>query len=64
LVVCGQLGDGAFADAVKSSDGGMVGVGEGVEILLRCRDRRVAHALLHYLYVGAAGEQPGGVGVA
>ena len=42
----------------------MVGVGEGVEVLLGGLDLGVAHAVHDGLEVGAAGEEPGGVGVA
>jgi hypothetical protein len=41
-----------------------VGVGEGVEVLLGGGDLGVAHAVHDGLEVGAAGEQPGGVGMA
>ena len=42
----------------------LVGVGEGVQVLLGGLDLGVAHAFHDGLEVGAAGEQPGGVGVA
>ena len=41
-----------------------VGVGEGVEVLLGGGDLGVAHPVHDGLEVGAAGEEPGGVGVA
>ena len=42
----------------------MVGVGEGVEVFLGGGDSGVAHAVHDGFDVGAAGEEPGGVGVA
>ena len=54
----------AFADVVEGGDGGVVGVGEGVEVLLGGGDAGMSHPFLHHLDVGAAGEEPGGVGVA
>jgi hypothetical protein len=42
----------------------LVGVGEGVQVLLSGLDLGVAHPFHHGYEVGAAGEQPGGVGVA
>jgi hypothetical protein len=45
-------------------EGGFVGVGEGVEVLLGGAEAAVAEALLDDLEVGAAREEPGGVGVA
>ena len=42
----------------------LVGVGEGVEVLLGGLDLGVPHAFHHGLQVAAAGEEPGGVGVA
>ena len=41
-----------------------VGVGEGVEVFLGGGDLGVAHPVHHGSEVGAAGEEPGGVGVA
>ena len=45
-------------------EGGVVGVGEGVEVFLGGAQAAVAEAFFDGLDVGAAGEQPGGVGVA
>ena len=42
----------------------LVGVGEGVEVFLGGLDLGVAHAVHDRFEVGAAGEEPGGVGVA
>ena len=46
----------ALADVVQRSDGGVVGVREGVEVFLGGGDRGVPHAFFDYLDVGAAGE--------
>jgi hypothetical protein len=51
-------------DRSQCGEGGVVGFGEGVEVLLGGDDAAVPEALLHRLEVGTAGEQPGGVGVA
>jgi hypothetical protein len=37
---------GGFADVVEGVEGGVVGVGQGVKVLLGRRDRRVAEAFL------------------
>ena len=55
---------GRVADAVEGGEVLGVGVGEGVEVLLGGGDLGMTHAVHHRLEVGAAGEQPGGVGVA
>jgi hypothetical protein len=52
------------AGAVEGVDGGVVGVGEGMEVFLGGAEAAVAEAFFDGLDVGAAGEQPGGVGVA
>jgi hypothetical protein len=41
----------------------LVGVGEGVEVFLGGGDLSMTHAVHHGSEVGAAGQQPGGVGV-
>ena len=53
-----------LADSAKCGEGGVVGAGEGVEVLLGGGDAAVAEAFFDGLEVGAAGEHPGGVGVA
>ena len=52
------------AGAVECVEGGVVGVGEGVQVFLGGAQAAVAEAFFDGLDVGAAGEQPGGVGVA
>src|SRR3954468_4342800 len=49
--------------AVECVEGGVVGVGEGVEVFLGGAQAAVAEAFFDGLDVGAAGEEPGGVGV-
>jgi len=44
------------ADFREGVQGGFVGVGEGVEVLLGGHDRRMAESLLDDLEVGASGE--------
>ena len=53
--VVSHLGEGV--------EGGFVGIGEGVEVLLGGAEAAVAEALLDDLEVGTAGEEPGGVRV-
>ena len=55
---------GLFLDAGEGVEVALVGVGEGVEVFLGGLDLGVAHAVHDGLEVGAAGEEPGGVGVA
>ena len=55
---------GEAADAVEGGEVLGVGVGEGVEVFLGGGDLGVAHPVHDGFEVGAAGEQPGGVGVA
>ena len=55
---------GRVADAVECGEVLGVGVGEGVQVFLGGGDLSVSHAVHDGLEVGAAGEQPGGVGVA
>jgi len=50
-------------DRGQCGEGGVVGLGKSVEIFLRRHDAAVPEPLLHRLKIGAAGEQPGGVGV-
>jgi hypothetical protein len=52
------------ADAVEGGEVLVVGVGEGVEVFLGSADLSMTHAVHHRSEVGAAGEEPGGVGVA
>jgi hypothetical protein len=52
------------ADVVQGGEGGVVGAGQGVEVALGGGDAGVAEAFFDDLEVGAAGEEPGGVGVA
>jgi hypothetical protein len=49
---------------LEGVEGGVVGVGEGVEVFLGGGDGGVAEAFFDDLEVGAADEEPGGVGVA
>jgi hypothetical protein len=56
LSVVAALSVVTFADGVEGGDGGVVGVGEGVEVFLGGGDRGVAHAFFHYLNVCSAGE--------
>jgi hypothetical protein len=49
---------------VEGVEGGVVVSGEGVEVLLGGADVAVAESFFDGLEVGAAGEEPGGVGVA
>src|SRR3954468_9066007 len=49
--------------AVECVEGGVVGVGEGVEVFLGGGQAAVAEAFFDGLDVGAAGEEPGCVGV-
>ena len=51
-------------DAGEGVEVALVGVGEGVEVFLGGLDERMAHPVHDGFEVGAAGEQPGGVGVA
>ena len=46
----------ALPRATDSSDGRVVGVGEGVQVLLGGGDAALAEAFFDYLEVGAAGE--------
>ena len=50
--------------AVECGEVALVGFGECVEVLLRGLDLGVADPFHHALEVRAAGEEPGGVGVA
>jgi hypothetical protein len=54
---------GAAADAVECFDSGFVGVLDGVEVALGGADGAVAEAVLDDDEVGAAVEEPGGMGV-
>jgi len=58
--LCG-LALAAVADLVESVEGGVVRVGEGVQIALRRGDVGVTESLFDDLEVGTAGEQPRGV---
>jgi hypothetical protein len=60
----GALAGDAATDASECVEGGVVGVGEGVEVFLGGAEAAVAEAFFDGLDVGAAGEEPGGVGVA
>ena len=51
-------------DRRECGEGGVVGFGEGVEVFLGGDDAAVPEAFFDGLEVGAAGEEPGGVGVA
>ena len=53
-----------LSDGGECGEGGVVGFGEGVEVFLGGDDAAVSEAFFDGLQVGAAGEQPGGVGVA
>ena len=66
LARCGAVGvlGVSSADAVEGVEVLGVGVGEGVEIFLGGGDLGVAHAVHDGFEVGAACEEPGGVGVA
>jgi hypothetical protein len=46
------------AVAAEGLDGGLVGVGESVQVPLGGHDRCVAEALLDDLQVGSSGKQP------
>jgi hypothetical protein len=50
-------------DAAVGVEVALFGVGECVEVFLGGLDKGVAHAVHHGAEVGAAGEEPGGVGV-
>jgi hypothetical protein len=50
--------------SAKCVEGGVVGVGQGVQVFLGGTEAAVAEALFDDLDVGAPGEEPGGVGVA
>src|SRR5438270_4354997 len=52
----------AVADASVCGEGSLSGVGQGAEVLLGGGDLAVAEAFLDDGDVGAAGEEPGGVG--
>jgi hypothetical protein len=52
------------SDAAQGGEGGVVGAIECVQVLLGSGDGAVAEAFFNGLEVGAAGEEPGGVGVA
>ena len=54
----------SVSDAVEGYEGGGVGGGEGVQVFLRGGDGLVAESFADGLEIGAAGEEPGGVGVA
>ena len=49
---------------MECGEGGVVGVGEGVEVALGGAEAAVAEAFADGFEVGAAGEHPGCVGVA
>ncbi len=51
------------AHAGEGGERGVVGVGEGVQVLLGGGELGVAEAVHDGFEVGAAGEEPGGVGV-
>jgi hypothetical protein len=51
-------------DGGECGEGGVVGFGEGVEVFLGGDDAAVPESFIDGLEVGAAGEEPGGVGVA
>jgi hypothetical protein len=51
-------------DGGECGEGGVVGFGEGVEVFLGGDDAAVSESFFDGLEVGAAGEEPGGVGVA
>jgi hypothetical protein len=50
--------------SAEGVEGGVAGVGQGVQVLLGSAKAAVAEAFFDDLDVGAAGEEPGGVGVA
>ncbi|MBB4778998.1 hypothetical protein F4557_007416 [Actinomadura catellatispora] len=52
------FGDLESADLVEGGERGLIGVGEGVEVLLGRGDRGMAQAFLDDLEVCAAGEEP------
>jgi hypothetical protein len=52
------------SDAGQGGGGGVGGVVEGVEVLLGGGDGAVAESFFDGLAVDAAGEEPGGVGMA
>ena len=52
------------ADAVEGVEVFLVGIGQGMQVFLRGGDLGVPHPVHDGLEVGAAGEEPGGVGVA
>jgi hypothetical protein len=51
-------------DGGERGEGGVVGFREGVEVFLGGDDAAVPESFFDGLEVGAAGEEPGGVGVA
>ncbi|MDT5129782.1 MAG: hypothetical protein QOH54_5426 [Mycobacterium sp.] len=51
-------------DGGECGEGGVVGFGQGVEVFLGGDDAAVPESFFDGLEVGAAGEEPGGVGVA
>jgi len=51
-------------NGLECGEGFVVGVGEGVQVFLGGHDLGVANAFHDGLEIGAAGEEPGGVGVA
>lgn len=59
-----SVGAAAGADLVEGGEGGVVGVIEGVQVALGGGDRSMPEAFLDDLEVGAAGQEPGCVGVA
>jgi hypothetical protein len=48
----------AAADLAERGQGGLAGIGEGMQVPLRGGNLGVAESLLHHLEVRAAGEQP------
>lgn len=59
-----SVGAAAAANFVEGGEGGVVRVVEGVEVALGGGDGSVTEAFLDDLKVGAAGQEPGCVGVA
>ena len=63
MILSNLTGINLAADSSQGCEGGVIGSGQSVQVLVRGGDVCVPEPFTHYLEIGAAGEQPGRVRV-